>query len=68
MKVIEQNKQYFANKKKAVEDQRKRDNLKLEDLIQMCVAQINSTVNKVVGGSGDESEYIEEAKVPHEIL
>jgi len=38
MKVIEQNKQYFANKKKAVEDQRKRDNLKLEDLIQMCVA------------------------------
>lgn len=68
MKVLEQNKQYFASKKKQVEDQRRRDNVKLEDLIQMCVAQINSTVNKVVGDSGDESEYIEEAKVPHEIL
>lgn len=41
-----------------IEDMRKKDNLKLEDLI----AQINSTVHKVIGESGDESEYVEEQK------
>jgi len=39
---------------------RKWENLKLEDLI----AQINSTVHRVMGESGEESEYIEEKKAP----
>lgn len=58
-RVLEQNKQYFSQKKKMIEETRKKENLKLEDLI----AQINSCVHKVVGESGDESEYIEEQKI-----
>jgi hypothetical protein len=41
-----------------IDDIRKKDNLKLEDLI----ALINSQVHKVIGESGDESEYMEEEK------
>lgn len=60
--VQEQNRQYFAQKKRQVEEERKRDNTKLEDLI----AEINATVNKVVGDSDEESEYIEEEKLPYD--
>jgi len=38
---------------------RKWENIKLEDLI----AQINSTVNKVVGESENESDYAEEVRI-----
>lgn len=55
---MEQNRQYFTQKKRMIEEQCKRDNLRLEDLI----AEINSTVNKVMGDSDIESEYIEEEK------
>jgi len=42
-----------------IDDIRKKENLKLDDLI----AQINSTVHRVIGESGDESDFIEEQKV-----
>lgn len=56
--MLEQNKIYFSQKKKMIDDIRKKENLKLDDLI----AQINSTVHRVIGESGDESELIEEHK------
>ena len=60
--VLEQNKIYFSNKRRSEEDARKNETTNLEDLIR----EINSTVNKVVGNSDEESEYLEEVKVPSE--
>ena len=62
-KVLEQNKQYFSQKQRMLEEQRRHDDASLEDLIR----EINSTVNKVVGNSDEESEYIEDEKYPEEI-
>ncbi len=45
-----------------LDETRKKDKQSLEELI----AEINSTVNKVVGDTDEESEYIEEEKLPHE--
>ena len=59
--VLEQNKLYFSNKRRQEEEAKRNETTNLEDLIR----EINSTVNKVVGNSDEESEYLEEVKVPY---
>lgn len=59
----DQNHRYFSEKQRKLEEERRRDNQSLEELI----AEINQTVNKVVGESDEESEYIQDEKVSSEL-
>lgn len=59
----DQNHRYFSEKQRKLEEERRRDNQTLEELI----AEINQTVNKVVGESDEESEYIQDEKVTSEL-
>ena len=62
-KVKDQNHRYFSEKQRKLQDERRRDNQSLEELIY----EINQTVNKVIGETDEESEYIHDERVSSEL-